>query len=86
MDATRTEEDYLCCQEVIKAGATTINIPDTVGYTALCRKRPVDPYVDQQSARRQRDGNPLPQRDLAWRQLLAAEGGARQQLSCHGTK
>ncbi len=36
MDATRTEEDYLCCvvEVAIKAGATTINIPDTVGYTA----------------------------------------------------
>jgi 2-isopropylmalate synthase len=36
MDATRTEHDYLCrvCEIAIKAGATTINIPDTVGYTA----------------------------------------------------
>jgi 2-isopropylmalate synthase len=36
MDATRTEADYLCrtVEIAIKAGATTINIPDTVGYTA----------------------------------------------------
>lgn len=36
MDATRTEDDYLCrvVEIAIKAGATTINIPDTVGYTA----------------------------------------------------
>ena len=36
MDATRTEDDYLkrVCEIAIKAGATTINIPDTVGYTA----------------------------------------------------
>ena len=36
MDATRTEHDYLCrvVETAIKAGATTINIPDTVGYTA----------------------------------------------------
>ncbi len=36
MDATRTEKDYLCrvVETAIKAGATTINIPDTVGYTA----------------------------------------------------
>ncbi|HBD91826.1 MAG TPA: 2-isopropylmalate synthase [Gemmobacter sp.] len=36
MDATRTEHDYLCrvVEIAIKAGATTINIPDTVGYTA----------------------------------------------------
>ena len=34
-DGTRTEMDFLCrCVETaIKAGATTINIPDTVGYT-----------------------------------------------------
>ena len=34
-DGTRTERDFLCrCVEAaIKAGATTINIPDTVGYT-----------------------------------------------------
>jgi len=33
-DATRTEIDYLCrCVETaLKAGATTINLPDTVGY------------------------------------------------------
>jgi 2-isopropylmalate synthase len=36
MDATRTEYDYLCrvIEIAIRAGATTINIPDTVGYTA----------------------------------------------------
>ncbi|MCL4186578.1 MAG: 2-isopropylmalate synthase [Rhodobacteraceae bacterium] len=35
MDATRTERDYLCrvVETAIKAGATTVNIPDTVGYT-----------------------------------------------------
>ncbi len=34
MDATRTEHDFLCrcVGAAIKAGATTINIPDTVGY------------------------------------------------------
>lgn len=34
-DATRTEHDFLCrcCEAAIKAGATTVNIPDTVGYT-----------------------------------------------------
>ncbi|MEM9497717.1 MAG: 2-isopropylmalate synthase [Pseudomonadota bacterium] len=40
MDATRTEWDYLCrvIEIAIKAGATTINIPDTVGYTAPVEK------------------------------------------------
>jgi len=34
-DAGRSEEDFLCrvIEAVIKAGASTINIPDTVGYT-----------------------------------------------------
>jgi len=34
-DATRSDLDYLCSviETVIQAGATTINIPDTVGYT-----------------------------------------------------
>jgi 2-isopropylmalate synthase len=34
-DATRTDRDFLCrcCEAAIKAGATTINIPDTVGYS-----------------------------------------------------
>ena len=33
-DATRTNSDYLCktVEHAIKCGATTINIPDTVGY------------------------------------------------------
>ncbi len=34
-DGTRSEIDFLCriVEAVIKAGATTVNIPDTVGYT-----------------------------------------------------
>jgi len=34
-DATRSDIDYLCAvlEAVIEAGATTVNIPDTVGYT-----------------------------------------------------
>jgi len=34
-DATRSDVDFLCAvlETVIEAGATTINIPDTVGYT-----------------------------------------------------
>src|SRR5687768_1625997 len=34
-DATRTEHDFLlrCIEAAINAGATTINVPDTVGYT-----------------------------------------------------
>jgi 2-isopropylmalate synthase len=34
-DSTRSDRDYLCrvVEAVIKAGATTINLPDTVGHT-----------------------------------------------------
>ena len=34
-DATRTDPEFLCevVQAVVHAGATTVNIPDTVGYT-----------------------------------------------------
>jgi len=34
-DATRTDPDYLCqvVEAVVAAGATTVNIPDTVGYS-----------------------------------------------------
>lgn len=34
-DATRTDPEFLCriVEEAIAAGATTVNIPDTVGYT-----------------------------------------------------
>lgn len=35
MDATRTDPEYLCqvIEAVINAGATTVNIPDTVGFS-----------------------------------------------------
>ena len=34
-DATRTDHEFLCqvLEAVVEAGATTLNIPDTVGYT-----------------------------------------------------
>ena len=34
-DASRTDKDYMCrvVEAVIKAGATTVNLPDTVGYS-----------------------------------------------------
>src|SRR3954449_6877804 len=55
-DGTRTEHDFLCrCVEAaINAGATTINIPDTVGYTVpeeyfklMTRLREAVPNSDQ---------------------------------------
>ena len=57
MDATRTELDFLCrCVEAaIKAGATTINIPDTVGYAtpeeyARCSARSASACPDADKA------------------------------------
>ena len=34
-DATRSDFDFLCrvVESVIKAGATTVNLPDKVGYS-----------------------------------------------------
>jgi 2-isopropylmalate synthase len=34
-DATRTDLEFLCavCEAAVEAGATTLNLPDTVGYT-----------------------------------------------------
>jgi 2-isopropylmalate synthase len=55
-DAARTEPDFLCrvVEAVIEAGATTVNIPDTVGYATpahmgKCIKNLVDrvPNIDQ---------------------------------------
>ena len=54
MDATRTEFDYLCqvVEATIEAGASVINIPDTVGYAMpwefgdlICRLRESVPNV-----------------------------------------
>ncbi|HZB61840.1 MAG TPA: 2-isopropylmalate synthase, partial [Microvirga sp.] len=84
MDATRTPIDYLCrCVEAaIKTGATTINLPDTVGYATP------EEYRDMFRAVRER----VPNADKAVfsahchndlglavaNSLAALEGGARQ--------
>ena len=80
-DATRTEHDFLCrCVETaIKAGATTINIPDTVGYTvpeeyfALIRDA-----ARARAQRRQGDLlDPLPQRPRHGGRQLAGRRQSR---------
>jgi 2-isopropylmalate synthase len=84
MDATRTPLDYLCrCVDAaIRAGATTINLPDTVGYATP------DEYREMFRAVRER----VPNSDKAVfsahchndlglavaNSLAALEGGARQ--------
>ncbi|HEY4717075.1 MAG TPA: 2-isopropylmalate synthase, partial [bacterium] len=46
-DATRSDRDYLCkiLSAVIDAGAATINIPDTVGYTVPSEFRKLITYL-----------------------------------------
>ncbi len=46
-DATRSDRDFLCrvIEEVIKAGATTVNIPDTVGYTTPTEFKELISYI-----------------------------------------
>ena len=53
MDATRTEHGYLCrvVEAAITAGATTINIPDTVGYTTPEEFRGADGDADRAGAK-----------------------------------
>ena len=47
MDATRTPLEYLCraAETAIKAGATTINLPDTVGYATPDEHRAMFEHV-----------------------------------------
>jgi 2-isopropylmalate synthase len=48
-DAGRSEEDFLCriLEAVIDAGATTLNIPDTVGYSVPAAIRRDHRQLDQ---------------------------------------
>ena len=84
MDATRTEHDFLCrvVETAIKAGATTINIPDTVGYTYP--RESADLIAMLWSVCRAPMRSPSPRIATtiwAWRpptRLAAVEAGARQ--------
>ena len=62
----RTETDFLCqvVEAAIAAGATTVNIPDTVGYATPDAHAPRHPHASQPRAehRQGRDQRPLPQR------------------------
>jgi len=51
-DASRTEPEFLAqvCQAVIEAGATTVNIPDTVGYAVPGQFGPLIGYLKQHVA------------------------------------
>jgi 2-isopropylmalate synthase len=49
MDATRSDRDYLCqvIESAITAGATTVNIPDTVGYAIPTEFGKLIKYIKQ---------------------------------------
>ena len=65
-DAARTEIDFLCqvVEAAIDAGATTVNIPDTVGYATPAHYGNVIRTLQRARAehRQGRDQRPLPQR------------------------
>ncbi|MGI6071841.1 MAG: 2-isopropylmalate synthase [Lachnospiraceae bacterium] len=50
-DATRSDRDFLVqiVSAVIKAGATTVNIPDTVGYTTPAEMRALIEYIRERA-------------------------------------
>ncbi len=84
MDATRTPIDYLCqCVDAaIKAGATTINLPDTVGYATPDEYRAMFRQVRERVANSDKAVFSVHCHDdlgLAVANSLAGvEGGARQ--------
>jgi 2-isopropylmalate synthase len=86
MDATRTPIDYLCrCVEAaINCGATTINLPDTVGYAVPDEYAMFDDMREPRAELRQ--GNllgPLPRRPgLAVANSLAGVAGGVRQIEC----
>ena len=57
-DGTRSEMDYLCriVEAVIKAGATTVNIPDTVGYTVPEEYTALHAHADRAGAELRQGG------------------------------
>ena len=65
-DAARTELDFLCqvVEAAIDAGATTVNIPDTVGYATPPHYGSVIRTLDEPRAEHRQGGDqrPLPQR------------------------
>ena len=88
MDATRTDPEYLCrvLEAAIRAGATTVNMPDTVGYA--------QPAEFGRLIRRVREGVPSIERAVisvpchddigqaVANSLAAIEAGARQVECC----
>ena len=84
-DATRTELEFLCsvAEAVVEAGATTVNIPDTVGYTVPTEMRRIIEAVTTRinSCSRKAIVSTHCHNDLGLavaNSIAALEGGARQ--------
>ena len=75
MDATRTSIDYLCrcVEQAISAGATTINLPDTVGYATPEEYEAMFRAMRERVPQCRQGGvlRPLPRRSRARRRQLA---------------
>ncbi len=84
-DATRTELEFLCsvAEAVVEAGATTVNIPDTVGYTVPDEMRSIIQAVTSRidACSRKAVISVHCHNDLGFavaNSIAALEGGARQ--------
>ena len=81
MDASRTERDYLAeiVNGCIEAGATTINLPDTVGYATPDEWRDLIAwmYLAGACVARRRALGPLPQRSRTRHRKLACQRARR---------
>lgn len=76
-DATRSDWDFLLriFKAVVSAGATTLNVPDTVGYTTPQEMRELFAYLNTRTRHSER---PLPRRPRhGGRQLYRGGGGRR---------
>ncbi|MBS7546019.1 2-isopropylmalate synthase [Ancylobacter oerskovii] len=91
MDATRTPIDYLarCVETAIKAGATTINLPDTVGYATPSEYeamfRQVRAHIQDRVANAERivfSAHCHDDLGLAVANSLAALAGGARQIEC----
>ena len=88
-DGSRTELDYLVdiTAAVIEAGATTVNIPDTVGYAVPEEYGHIFAYVREKLPQIDRDGIILSSHchndlGLAVANSLAAVAGGARQVEC----
>ena len=77
-DATRTELDFLleCFDVAVKAGATTINVPDTVGYATPAEFGELVRIVRERTPGPRGDLDALPQRPRSRGRELAGRASS----------